>query len=88
MKDERIKTNRPGQPPTIYGGRTFKGWASYYAFWGVRKPSKRTICSHYAECRKRGMSEEEIIAAQKRLWLEGITAKSSTHNFPPPNTYN
>ena len=27
MKDERIKTNRPGQPPTIYGGRTFKGWA-------------------------------------------------------------
>lgn len=56
-----------------YGDRTFQGWADYYALWGVRKPGKRTICAHYAECMKAGMSEQETIAAQKRLWIEGIT---------------
>jgi len=34
------------------------------------------------------MKDEEIIEAQKKLWLEGIIAKSSTHNLAPPNTYN
>ena len=88
MKDERIKTNRPGQPPTIYGGRTFKGWADYYEAWGKRKPCARTVSSNYAKHKKRGMNDEEIIEAQKKLWLEGIIAKSSTHNLAPPNTYN
>jgi hypothetical protein len=66
-------SDKAGRRPIRYGERTFQGWADYYSFWGVRKPSKRTICSHYAECRKRGMSEEKIIAAQKRLWLKGRT---------------
>jgi hypothetical protein len=56
-----------------YGDRTFIGWASYYQVWGVRKPSKRTICSHYAKCKAEGMSDDEIITSQKMLWIDNIT---------------
>jgi hypothetical protein len=67
--------NKSGAKPIRYGDRTFKGWKDYYDLWGVRKPCVRTICSHYAKCKAEGMNDEEIIAAQKKLWREGITLK-------------
>ena len=74
--------DKAGRRPIRYGDRTFQAWEDYYSFWGVKKPSKRTICSHYAECRKRGMSEKKIIAAQKRLWLKTPKKKTPKKKTP------
>lgn len=66
-----------GRAPTIYGGRTFRGWVNYYEVWGVRSPGLRAVQDHYSKCRKKGLSNKAIIALQKRLWLEGISARHS-----------
>jgi hypothetical protein len=69
-----MKANNPnGRKPITYGGRTFNGWATYYAFWGKRQPSMGTIRDHYYKYKRLGMDEEEIIAAQQKLWRDGIT---------------
>jgi hypothetical protein len=81
MKDERIKTNRPGQPPTIYGGRTFKGWASYYEVFGNRKPCARTISSHYARAKASGLTDHEIIKQQRALWRDEALADRMMRPF-------
>ena len=71
-------TRKAGAPATVYGDRTFKGWAAYYEVWGKRSPSTRTICAHYAKCKKEGKTDNEIIAEQKRLWIEGTAEDGKT----------
>ena len=68
-----MRPKNSGAKPIIYGDRTFKGWESYYKYWGTRAPSKRTICAHYAKCKSAGLTDEETIEAQKRLWIEEVS---------------
>jgi hypothetical protein len=70
---------KKGKKPIRYGDRTFVGWEAYYRCWGVRTPCARTISSHYLKNKTKGLSDDEIITAQKKLWLEGITAKDEQH---------
>ena len=66
---------RNGRTPIRYGGRTLEGWRSYYATWGRHTPALRTLREDYRVRRKRGLTDSQIIAEQKRLWVDGI-AKS------------
>lgn len=71
-----------GRVPTRYGDRTFKGWAEYYDVWGVRKPCARTISSYYNKAKGKGYTDDEIIAQQRRLWIEGKTARHTDRELP------
>lgn len=73
MKPTRPKKKKQGRPATVYGGRTFQGWVAYYEAWGKRQPCTRTISAHYSAGRKAGLTDDEIIEAQKRLWRDNIT---------------